>query len=263
MDELTAAQTRAKTAFLVSSANPAGREWERHWEGLLRLEPEFFEASAALLDDHWRDSVLEPKVKELILFALAAQVTTLHRPAMRVHLANALRYGATPNDIVEVLELVCQQGMSSFGVGIPIVVEELRAAGPAIDDGPLDARRAEIKERFSAGGPRPRPWSPLFEGLLRLDPQFFETLTRFIDAPWREGGLEPKVKELITVAMDVACTHLYENGLRRHVRKAIAEGAGGRELVEVIEMAAGTALISIEIAIPALLDHLDDGAPTG
>ena len=46
--------------------------------------------------------------------------------------------------------------------------------------------------------------------------------------PWRNGPLEPKVKELVLLAMDAAATHLFEPGIRQHVRNAIGTGPRAR-----------------------------------
>ena len=56
-----------------------------------------------------------------------------------------------------------------------------------------DDRRRELREAFiDARG----FWTPLWEGLLDLDPDFFEAYLSFSSVPWRNGPLEPKGKEL-------------------------------------------------------------------
>ena len=63
-------------------------------------------------------------------------------------------------------------------------------------------------------------WNPFWSGLLSLDPEFFEAYLNFSAVPWRHGVLEPKFKELIYIAIDASTTHLYEPGLRQHIRNA-------------------------------------------
>src|SRR5690554_5022823 len=62
-----------------------------------------------------------------------------------------------------------------------------------------------------------KTWSPVWEQILELDPEFLEAYLEFSAVPWRDGGaLDPKVKEFIYIAVDAAATHLYEPGIRQH-----------------------------------------------
>jgi len=77
----------------------------------------------------------------------------------------------------------------------------------------LTDRQREMREGFiSERG----YWNPFWEGLLSLDERFFESYLNFSAVPWRNGVLEPKIKELIYTAIDASTTHLYEPGLRQH-----------------------------------------------
>ena len=49
--------------------------------------------------------MLEPKVKELIYTAFDASATHMYVPGLRQHIENALGYGATPAEVMEVFEL--------------------------------------------------------------------------------------------------------------------------------------------------------------
>ena len=46
---------------------------------------------------------------------------------------------------------------------------------------------------------------------------------------------DPKVKELVYCAFDVASTHLWLPGLKLHIRNALGYGATPTEVMEVIE----------------------------
>lgn len=79
------------------------------------------------------------------------------------------------------------------------------------------SRRDELKNEFV----RARGyWNELWDDTLRLGPDFFEAYLDFSSVPWRNGVLEPKVKELIYVAIDVSTTHLYDAGTRIHMPNA-------------------------------------------
>jgi alkylhydroperoxidase/carboxymuconolactone decarboxylase family protein YurZ len=119
----------------------------------------------------------------------------------------------------------------------------------------LTDRQRELREAFvDARG----QWNELFEGVLELDPDFFVAYARLEGHPWREGGLEPKVKELVLVAIDAAATHLYAPGIREHVRKALALGATREELMEVLELTSTLGIHACNIGVPILLEELGE-----
>ena len=61
-------------------------------------------------------------------------------------------------------------------------------------------------------------WNEFWDGLLDLDPRFFKAYLNFSSIPWTNGVLEPKVKEFVYIAIDASTTHLYEPGLRIHIK---------------------------------------------
>lgn len=101
--------------------------WSHIWEGLLQVDPEFFESYLDFSAVPWRKGVLEPKVRELIYTAIDASTTHLYEPGLRVHIRNALSYGATREEIMEVLELTSVLGIHTCTVGVPILLEEMAA----------------------------------------------------------------------------------------------------------------------------------------
>lgn len=118
----------------------------------------------------------------------------------------------------------------------------------------LTARQQALKERFVEGRGY---WAPFWDGLLALDPDFFEAYIEFSTVPWKNGTLEPKVKELIYIAIDAATTHLYEPGLRIHLRNAFKHGATKEEVMEVYELVSVLGLHTLTMGVPALLDELE------
>ena len=90
----------------------------------LRLDPDYLEAYLNLSAVPWKKGVLPPKVKEFIYIAIDASVTHLHSKGLRVHIATALKLGATKEELVEVLELVSGLGVQSSTMGMPILEEE-------------------------------------------------------------------------------------------------------------------------------------------
>jgi alkylhydroperoxidase/carboxymuconolactone decarboxylase family protein YurZ len=83
-------------------------------------------------------------------------------------------------------------------------------------------RQREVKEEFV----RVRgTWGPAWESILRFDPDFLETYMNYSAVPLRKRHLEPKVQEFIYIAVDGAATHMYEPGVRSHIKLALDYGA--------------------------------------
>lgn len=122
--ELTQRQQALKAQFTESRGY-----WHEFWDGMLELDPDLFEAYLDFSALPWRSGVLEPKVKEFVYIAFDAAATHLYVPGLKAHMRNAVRLGATPAEITEVLELVSLIGVHAATVAAPILAEELRAAG--------------------------------------------------------------------------------------------------------------------------------------
>ena len=125
--ELTPEAKRLRDDFIEARGY-----WNDFWDGLLRLDPDFFQAYIAFSSVPWKKGPLEPKMKELIYIAIDAATTHLYEPGLRQHMRNALNYGATKEEIMEVLELVSVLGIHACTLGVPVLIEELAAAGKEI-----------------------------------------------------------------------------------------------------------------------------------
>jgi alkylhydroperoxidase/carboxymuconolactone decarboxylase family protein YurZ len=122
-EELSERQRQLKEQF----TRERGYWFEEVWGDILRMDTDFFEAYLNFSAVPWRKGVLPPKIKELIYVAIDASTTHLFAPGLRLHIRNALRYGATKEEIMEVLELTSVLGIHTCAVGVPILLEELRA----------------------------------------------------------------------------------------------------------------------------------------
>ncbi|MFF3872879.1 carboxymuconolactone decarboxylase family protein [Streptomyces sp. NPDC001978] len=90
-----------------------------------------YEARPATADDMAAMGVLEPKAKELVHCAFDAAASHLYVPGLKLHMRNALRHGATTEEIMEVLEIAGVIGIHTATVAAPILAEELAAAESA------------------------------------------------------------------------------------------------------------------------------------
>ncbi len=124
-EELSEKQKQLKEKFIAER----GYWNEELWYHVLRLDEDFFEAYLNFSAVPWKKDVLPPKVKELIYIAIDAAATHLYEPGIRQHIGNALKYGATKEEIMEVFELVSVLGIHTCTMGVPILVEELKNFG--------------------------------------------------------------------------------------------------------------------------------------
>lgn len=99
--------------------------WHDFWAGILELDPDFFKAYIDFSSVPWRKGVLEPKIKEFIYCAFDASATHLYVPGLKLHMKNALGYGATAAEIMEVLEIVSVIGIHAATAGAPLLAEAL------------------------------------------------------------------------------------------------------------------------------------------
>lgn len=226
--------------------------WDESLESLLELDPAFFEAYVRLAAVPSRAGRLEPKVRELVCIAVDAATTHLYAPGVREHVRLALEHGATREEILEVLQLTSTLGIHSCTVGVPVLLEALAEEGFALP--PLTERQERLKADFEA---KRGYWHAFWDGLLALDPDFFEAYIDFSSHPWSEGVLEPKVKELVYTAFDASATHMYVPGLRQHVKNALAYGATPGELMEVFELASLIGVHTCAVALPILASELE------
>ncbi|MCC7347454.1 MAG: carboxymuconolactone decarboxylase family protein [Variibacter sp.] len=229
--------------------------WNDFWDGLLTLSPDFFEAYLNFSSIPWKSGPLAPKIKELIYIAIDASTTHLYEPGLRIHIKNALKYGASKEEIMEVLQLTSVLGMHTCTMGVPLLVDELKQGGKGgdVEESLKDPKRQQLKAEFMQNRGY---WNEFWDSLLALDPAFFQAYLRFSSIPWQSGPLEPKVKEFIYIAIDAATTHLYEPGLRIHYKNALKYGATKEELMEVLQLTSVLGMHTCTMGVPVLVDEL-------
>ena len=153
--------------------------------------------------------------------AVDAAATHLYVAGIRQHIQAALKFGATDQEITEVLDLTSTLGIHAMNIGVPILVQVLEAKGLRTGPAPLNAYQEEVKAEFTKARGY---WHEFWDEILELDPELFATYTEFSSVPWRSGTLSPKVKEFVYIAFDTAATHLYVKGLKLHIENAIGYG---------------------------------------
>jgi len=114
------------------------------------------------------------------------------------------------------------------------------------------SRRKPARTRAAATG----NWNPDWEAFATLDPAWTEKVIAMAIAPAVAGALDAKTRELVGIALDVSCTHLYAPGVRRHIQRALKAGATKEEITAVLQLACLQGLHSICVGAPILLDEL-------
>ncbi|MCC2030055.1 carboxymuconolactone decarboxylase family protein [Microbacterium sp. YMB-B2] len=245
--DLTSRQQEIKDRFMAERG-----EWSDAWEAVLQIDPDFVSASLDMLQVPYTKNHLSAKFKELCYLSWNAAATHGNLNGARTHMRRALALGATPHEIVEVLQLASTLGIHTMNIGVPLLVEVLEErgrTGPA----PLTAAQEELKRQFTETRGY---WHDFWNEMLELDPEMFAAYTEFSSVPWRTGVLTPAEKELIYISYDIAATHLYVPGTKLHIRNALNHGATVEQVIEVMEISSVLGLDAMASGIPILLEEL-------
>jgi alkylhydroperoxidase/carboxymuconolactone decarboxylase family protein YurZ len=222
----------ADLAAVFSDPNVAAR--------LEKASPTTYAAAARFWHSAHTAPALSPRIRELVLVALHATVTTLHSDGLRRHVGRALAAGATERDVLDVLITIVGAANHALYFAVPVLMRELKAARhPDAEPPPVTLEAQTIKEAFV----RTRGfWNEQRDVIVRMMPEYFAALSQVSTDPWINGSLTEKERELICIAIDCTVTHMFEPGLVIHIRHALQKGATRDEILEVFRLAALTGL---------------------
>ncbi|TVY13626.1 hypothetical protein LARI1_G008104 [Lachnellula arida] len=122
--------------------------WTDTWNPILDFDPHFFQAYVDFSSLPSKTNVLNPKDRELITCAFDAATTHLYARGTKIHMRNALKLGATPGEIMEMLELTMLMGIDGVVVASPLLLNQLELE----ETRPNGTNSEEVVE---AGGARP------------------------------------------------------------------------------------------------------------
>jgi alkylhydroperoxidase/carboxymuconolactone decarboxylase family protein YurZ len=122
-DDTGAARKPQRPTPVCDSFRGSG-QFNPEWELLYRWSPDWLERFLAVALPFWQDDVLPPLWVELLCVAGDAAVTHMYDSGTRRHIRTALELGATRDQILQVLQVVAEQGFQSHDVGVPILDEE-------------------------------------------------------------------------------------------------------------------------------------------
>jgi alkylhydroperoxidase/carboxymuconolactone decarboxylase family protein YurZ len=200
---------------------------------------------------------LPARMKELVLLAMHATSTAMNVAAIRRHIDRALRAGATEAEILDVLITIVAVANHALYTTVPILAEEMESAGIKLDPSTLEEREFQsTKEEFIASRGF---WNTDREQLARMMPDYYRSLSKISTETWKSGALTAKEREFVCIGIDCTVTHIYEPGLRRHIRMALGHGATREEICEIFQLAALLGLEGYAVGADALFGSRDDG----
>jgi len=226
--------------------------WTPWLDGTLRFGPDFFEAFLAFTGTPWATGPLPPKVKEFIYIAIDGAITHLYQRGLQMHIREALRHGASPLEVQEVLQMASLIGLITQSVAAPMLLEALH--GEECCAAPLDATQIERKRAFEHATGH---WDDGCEAMLRLDASAFDSYAGYIRAAWQTRALDPVTRELVGIAVHASTTLLHGPGIQMHMRRALALGATQKQITEVLQLTSVIGIHTCSIGVPLLMEALE------
>ncbi|MPR05499.1 carboxymuconolactone decarboxylase family protein [Microvirga tunisiensis] len=91
--------------------------WSPMRDTIAKLLPQYFEVFIETCMEPWRSGSLSPKEREFIYIAIDCSVSHTYEPGMKMHIQNALRFGATKEELLEVFSLAALMGLEGYFIG--------------------------------------------------------------------------------------------------------------------------------------------------
>ena len=226
--------------------------WSSALDKFAEWEPDWTERCARMSNNPWTSGVLPLKWIELICVALDAASTHRNQPGVRRHIRAALEAGATREEILETLKGVAVLGIHSIAMALPILIEEAQAAGVQSVPRPAGSVATPVIDAMKADG----LFNPTWEVIYELDPQWLDEFLA-MGADLYRGVLPAKLVELMAIAVDASCTHLYAPGVRRHIQRALAIDVTVEEIMEALKLCGALGIDACELGAPILSEELD------
>jgi alkylhydroperoxidase/carboxymuconolactone decarboxylase family protein YurZ len=95
--------------------------WTEKRDMIGRWMPDYFNSFINACMEPWRSGSLTPLERELMYIAIDCSITHTYEAGLRMHIQNALRYGATRDQILEVFQLAGLLGTEGYVLGIECV----------------------------------------------------------------------------------------------------------------------------------------------
>jgi len=115
------------------------------------------------------------------------------------------------------------------------------------------ARMADLKQALIDSGEN---WSPAWDRVHDLTPEYLAAYIKLRQVPINKQKLPRKIQELLLLAMDAQCTHLYAPGVAAHTSAALIAGATVGEILETLELSSVLGVHAVTVGVPLLVEVL-------
>jgi len=117
------------TGTPITDAMRGSGKWNEAWDEAAALDGEWMEKFVDMATLPMRKGLIDPKTYEFLAIAVDASCTHLYSPGVKRHVAKALDLGATPQEVIAVLQAVAVLGIHSVALGAPILADEMSKRG--------------------------------------------------------------------------------------------------------------------------------------
>lgn len=225
--------------------------WHDDWEAILAFSPPYLAAYLELSAYVADRGALTPRLRELIYVATNCSPTHMFEKGVRNHAREALVEGATRAELLAVAAIVSAVGGQTFLIGAA-ALDERGTAGSAETSTKAEAARALHQALFGAV-------QADAEAAIRLDAEFYRCWLEFAAVPLRGGVLPPREAHLIALAAYAQCTQLNPQGVQRQVGAALAAGASGQEVLDVLRLITSMSIHAMVFALPIINELAPEG----
>lgn len=231
-------------------------KWSAMWDTILELDPDIIDAYADYSSVAEKREVLELKMRKLICVAIDSVTGCLNANGLKNHMKHSLQLGISVAEILETLEITSMVGTCSYSLGVPLLIDSMQERGFSVAGIEMDERRMALKKAYmeSHNG----YWTDEKENILKLDPEYFETFSKFEDVPKKSGPLSEKERELLYIAVHAAPVTLHREALKYHIDRALDAGAEMKEIVEVFEIVSTLGIHAITMGVPILKEAISE-----
>jgi len=235
----------------ASTENQQLNPWGSSLDKLREWDPTGAELLLRVGTSPWTSGVLPRKEVELISVGLYSACTNLDEAGTRRHIRAALHAGATRDEILLVLKCGVGLAVHSCSLGAPILLEEMKNAGVKAAGGPKPETPA--CDAMRAIGQWNTAWDPFYE----LSPEWTDQFFAYAADIYKSGLFTARFMELMSVAMDASCTHMYAPGTRRHIQRALQAGATPEEIMAVLQLCVSLGVQACAKGVPILAEELE------
>ncbi len=110
-----------------------------------------------------------------------------------------------------------------------------------------------ISDAARAGG----QWNQAWDQVAAFDDEWMEKFLDMGTHSLRKGIIDPRTYELIAIAVDASCTHMYSPGVKRHIAAALDLGVTPEEIMAVLQLVAVLGIHSVALGTPHLVEEMN------